>query len=126
VGRAAWWVGEAWVAALAALGVADAVVHRGSLVRTVWSSKVCFAGLGPGEVTVGHRKVVGISQRRTRAGVLFQCAVPLAWDPGPLLAALALSVAERSAAAVALEGAVLALEGRTAGEVEAAFAAGLP
>ena len=64
VGRAFHWVGEAWAAALLDLGV-EANVHGGGLVRTAWSAEVCFAGLGPGEVTVAGRKVVGISQRRT-------------------------------------------------------------
>ena len=40
--------------------------------------------------TVGGRKVVGMSQRRTKAGALFQCACLLAWDPSPLIAALGL------------------------------------
>src|SRR5690606_10658151 len=58
---AAHWLGDAWVAALAELGLAGAA-HRGGLVRRPWSELVCFAGLGPGEVTVGGRKVVGVSQ----------------------------------------------------------------
>jgi hypothetical protein len=41
---------------------------------------VCFAGLAAGEVIVDGAKVVGISQRRTRAGARFQCSVPLRWD----------------------------------------------
>ena len=45
---------------------------------------VCFAGLGPGEVTVDGRKVVGISQRRTRAWARFQCAALGRWDPAAL------------------------------------------
>ncbi len=126
VGRAAWWLGDVWVAALAASGLPGGEVHRGGLVRSAWSSQVCFAGLGPGEVTVGGRKAVGISQRRTRAGVLFQCALPLAWDPAPLLAALALSAADRSAAAEVLTGTVVALDGRSPAEVESAFSAALP
>ncbi len=56
-------------------------VHRGPAEATRWSRQVCFAGLGQGEVTVARRKVVGISQRRTRAGSLFQSAVHLL--PGP-------------------------------------------
>ena len=76
VGRAFWWLGEAWARAIGG----EAVVHRGALVRTQWSDRVCFAGLGPGEVTVGGRKVVGMSQRRTREGALFQCAALLEWD----------------------------------------------
>jgi lipoate-protein ligase A len=76
IGRAPLWLGEAWAAATG-LG---ADVHRGSMVRTRWSSLVCFAGLGPGEVTVGDAKVVGISQRRTRAGARFQCVVHRRFD----------------------------------------------
>ena len=68
VGRAGWWLGEVWAAALAAAGLPGGEVWRGAQVRSAWSDRVCFAGLGAGEVTVGGRKVVGISQRRTRAG----------------------------------------------------------
>lgn len=85
VGRAAHWVGEVWAGTLADLGWPGAVVHRGPMVRSPWSDLVCFAGLGPGEVTRHGRKVVGISQRRTRAGARFQCALVHVWDPGPLL-----------------------------------------
>lgn len=84
VGRAAWWVGEAWAAALVEAGVAGAEVHRGPMVRTALSRQVCFAGLGPGEVTAEGAKVVGIAQRRTRHLAWFQCAAPLRWDPEPL------------------------------------------
>lgn len=99
VGRSFWWLGDAWAAALASLGVADAgiQVHRGPLISSRWSSMVCFAGLGPGEVSAGGAKVVGISQRRTREGALFQCAVALAWDPATMPALLALDAASRAA-----------------------------
>lgn len=90
VGRAFWWLGDVWVSALAAVGVAGAAVHRGGLCVTQWSREVCFGGLGSGEVTVGERKVVGLSQRRTREGALFQCAVYGTWDPAPLVSALGL------------------------------------
>lgn len=80
VGRSTDWLGAAWVRALSTLGVA-AAVHRGRLGRTEASTLVCFAGLGPGEVVVDGRKVVGISQRRTRLGARFQCVVHLAPDP---------------------------------------------
>ena len=59
VGRATWWLGETWATALGALGVVAPDVHRGGIVTTPWSRLVCFAGLGPGEVTSGGRKVVG-------------------------------------------------------------------
>jgi lipoate-protein ligase A len=87
VGRAFHWLGDVWVGAV---GDAGAVAHRGPLLATPWSRHVCFAGVGPGEVTVAGRKVVGIAQRRTRAGALFQCAALLAWDPAPLVARLGL------------------------------------
>lgn len=80
VGRAFGWLGHVWAGALGALGVGEVAVHTGPLVRTPWSAAVCFAGLGPGEVTAGGRKVVGISQRRARSGALFQCAALLHWD----------------------------------------------
>jgi lipoate-protein ligase A len=116
VGRAFHWLGDAWAGALAALGVEDALVHRGALVRTPLSDLVCFAGLGPGEVTVGGAKAVGLAQRRTRAGALFQCAVHLRWDGERLAALLGL---DRVGAAV------LAL-GAPAGEVADALVAQLP
>lgn len=91
VGRATWWLGERWASALADLGAGPGplAVHRGGLVRSRWSALVCFAGLGPGEVTTATgAKVLGIAQRRTRAGARFQCAVPLRWDPTALAALL--------------------------------------
>jgi lipoate-protein ligase A len=89
IGVATHWLGDAWSAALVAMSVSRAVVHRGPLVRAPWSDVVCFAGLGPGEVTIDGRKVVGISQRRTRHFARFQCAALLAWDPAALVALLA-------------------------------------
>jgi lipoate---protein ligase len=95
VGRAFHWLGQAFVEALRAAGLA-ATWHDGPMLHTAWSRRVCFAGLGPGEVLVDGRKAVGLSQRRTRATVLFQCCVMLRWDPGPLLDLLALEPAERA------------------------------
>lgn len=126
VGRASWWLGRAWALALADLGVGGAEVHMGGLVRSEWSSLVCFAGLGPGEVTVGGRKVVGLAQRRARAGAVFQCAVPLAWRPADLVGLLALSAAEAERALADLGPRVLALGGREEGAVVDALVARLP
>lgn len=83
VGRAFGWVGRAWAEALGGCGVRDVAVHAGPMVRTAHSPLVCFAGVGPGEVCVGGAKVVGISQRRTRAAARFQCAALARWDPVP-------------------------------------------
>ena len=89
VGRSFHWLGEAWAGALGDLGV-TAEWHAGPFLPSPWSRLVCFAGLGPGEVTVEGRKVVGVSQRRTREGSLFSCAALLAWAPARLLDVLAL------------------------------------
>jgi lipoate-protein ligase A len=102
VAVASHWLGSTWAVALRRAGAAAVAVHRGRLVRTPWSSLVCFAGLGPGEVTVGGRTVVGISQRRTRHGARFQVAVLAQWDVVGILALLALSDGDRAAAASAL------------------------
>lgn len=126
VGRASWWLGRAFAEALGDLGVTDARVHHGPVVRTAWSAALCFAGLGPGEVTVGGRKVVGLAQRRTRLGALFHCAVPLVLDPAAVAGLLAAGPAERAAAASHLAGGVLALTGRAASEVAGALVARLP
>lgn len=80
IGRSMWWLGEAWQVALAALGVSTRV-HHGSYVASAWSSTVCFAGLGAGEVTADGRKLVGISQRRTRDGARLQSMCHLRWRP---------------------------------------------
>lgn len=77
------WVGERWSAAVAPFTTSAVdgdpigpdrrlTVHRGGMVDTAWSRLVCFAGLGPGEVSLGGRKLVGLSQRRTRFGIRVQ------------------------------------------------------
>ncbi|MGH9002957.1 MAG: lipoate--protein ligase family protein, partial [Acidimicrobiia bacterium] len=101
VGRAFHWLGAAWVEVLATGGVA-ARCHHGAMQRTPWSDWVCFAGLGPGEVTVAGRKAVGFSQRRTRDGALFQCCALASWEPERLLDLLALDETERARAAAEL------------------------
>jgi lipoate---protein ligase len=85
-------LGEAWAEALGD----GAEVHRGGMVHTAWSALVCFAGLGPGEVTRAGRKLVGISQRRTRDAARLQCAVYSTWDPGTLASVLRLEPADRT------------------------------
>lgn len=82
------WIGGHVRDALAALGVTS-TVHGGPMSRGRWDSLVCFAGRGPGEVLdEGGRKLVGISQRRTRSGSRFQCMVHTRWSPGLLRALL--------------------------------------
>lgn len=100
VARAFDWIGDTWAQALEHLGLAGVSVHRGGLAAcTPWSSLVCFGGVGTGEVLgADGRKVVGVSQRRTRAGAWFHSACVRRWDPDPLLDVLALSAEQRRAA----------------------------
>ena len=70
------WIGERWRDALS-LQLDEALVrslevHRGGMVESAWSHLVCFAGVGPGEVLSDGRKLVGLSQRRTRHGLRVQ------------------------------------------------------
>jgi hypothetical protein len=75
--RSSAWLGSAWLSALDALGVRDLEVHAGRLVRDSWSDIICFAGVGPGEVCWKNRKLVGLAQRRTRAGARFHTMSPV-------------------------------------------------
>ena len=101
------WLGSTWAGALGRLGVPDTEVQGpGPGVCTRWSSLVCFGGVGAGEVTVADRKVVGLAQRRNRAGAWFHGACVLRWEPSLLLELLDLSPGERAAAAAGLRAVV--------------------
>ena len=71
-------VGRAWATVL---GAADGnlagrlEVHTGGVTLGAWAELVCFAGLGPGEVLLDGRKLVGLSQRRSRDWSRVQCQV---------------------------------------------------
>ena len=124
VGRAFHWLGRSFVAALQGLEL-DASWHDGPMRHSRWSRQVCFAGLGPGEVVVDRRKVVGMSQRRTRAGALFQCCVMLNWKPSALLDVLALEPEERSQAAADLRAVATGVGPEREEDLRAAFLAAL-
>jgi lipoate---protein ligase len=64
-------------------------VHDGPMETTRWSSTVCFDGVGAGEVLLGGRKLVGISQRRTRHAARLQCCWYSRYDPARLVEFLA-------------------------------------
>lgn len=100
VARAFDWLGAGWVAALRAAGIGPVTAHAGRLVRDRWSDLVCFGGLGRGEVAIEdqrgrRRKILGISQRRTRQAARFQCALLHHWDPAGLVSLLALTPDDR-------------------------------
>ena len=82
VGDSSLWLGQVFVEVLTAFGQENLELHRGALMKSTWSSLICFAGKGPGEVFAADgSKIVGISQRRTRDWARFQCAVSLRWRP---------------------------------------------
>ncbi len=105
VTRAAYPIGDAWVEALVAAGLPrrELAVHRGALVKAPHSRRLCFLGLGPGEVLWGGRKVVGLSQRRSRAGAWFFTMAPLRTAPAREAGLLTLDAAGRAEVAAALE-----------------------
>ncbi len=80
VGRAFLWLGRLLAEVLESLGV-EADVHTGGLRSGPWSDLLCFGGLGPGELSVGGRKLIGLSQRRTRDRARFQGVVYPRWCP---------------------------------------------
>jgi lipoate-protein ligase A len=100
VAEAAAWVGAWWNGALGVLGAGgaadaadagnsggatDRVVHRGRAVPGPQGGLVCFSGRGPGELFAAGRKVMGISQWRSREGSLFHTCAYAHWDPRPLI-----------------------------------------
>jgi lipoate-protein ligase A len=109
------WLGQTWVDALAALGVAADLVDipaaradgssAGPLVR-----RACFGGRSPYEVLAGGRKLVGFSQIRRRQGALFQVGVYTRWPGRELAQLLRAADDERAALTAALAGRVAGLD----------------
>ncbi|MCB1027955.1 MAG: hypothetical protein KDB24_09360 [Microthrixaceae bacterium] len=111
VGRSFDRIGSVLADALSAAGVA-ASAHRGPGAWDALGRLVCFAGVGPGEcLTPDGRKVLGLSQRRTREQVRVQAmaylevpvAATLAAIPDRLLPAAADGVSPQPRAAVMAE-----------------------
>ena len=118
VSVAAEWVGRWWVQALSASGGPTGAafsIHAGRSVAGRLGGLVCFAGRGPGEVFEGDRKVVGLSQWRSREGALFSSCAYTSWDPEPLLELLDFAEGERVELAAELGG----VRGRPAPIVDA-------
>lgn len=80
--RAANWAGELWSAAAASFTDEPVAVHRGRSTGGRWGRLICFAGLGPAEVSAGGRKIVGISQRRSRDWIRIQTMARIAPGDG--------------------------------------------
>jgi len=107
IGRSFYWLGQAFADAIAkVLGLpadqAEVEVHRGAAQKTPWSKVLCYAGLGSGEVTVGGRKVVGMSQRRSRSGAWIHSMALLGERGGDLANLLSGTAQDRAEAHGAL------------------------
>ena len=89
------WLGELWVSALRGVGLSG-VVYDGEIRKNELSPFVCFAGLTTGEVTLFGKKIIGISQRRTREGAWFQCAALFSWPVKAIVDLLHLEPREKS------------------------------
>ncbi len=83
--EAAAWVAAWWRAALSRSGVDGLEAHAGRAQPGDLGDLVCFAGRGPGEVFSSGRKVVGLSQWRSREGSLFSSCAYAVWDPVPTI-----------------------------------------
>jgi lipoate-protein ligase A len=96
------WLGDVWVATLAALGisaapVAVAAARADTAALDPLVRRACFGGLSPYEVLAGGRKLVGFAQVRRRQGALIQVGVYTRWPGRALADLLALSADERTA-----------------------------
>lgn len=111
------WLGERLAEVLRPHVDGQLSVHGAGMVSTDWSSLICFDGVGPGEVLVDGRKLVGISQRRTRAASRLQCCWYRRYEPQRLVDLLAIgpSVADLAPVAVLDVPADVVLDGLTDG-----------
>ncbi|MBI4883265.1 MAG: hypothetical protein HY826_04340 [Actinobacteria bacterium] len=90
IGRSMLWVGELWQRALAAVGVtAEVSTTVADSATPSWARRICFTGVGNGEVLLAGRKLVGVSQRRTRSAARFQSLCHLRWRPEVVVALMA-------------------------------------
>lgn len=124
IGKSFYWLGEVFADALkSVLSGAEIRVHRAGVVSSPWSKVLCFSGLGAGEVLVGGRKVVGMSQRRQRNGAWIHSMALLSEQATELAGYVSGPLELRASARAALEksgliGAELLAEPLTAALVE--------
>lgn len=68
-------IGSMFMELLSKYSSDDLHMHEGGLSGGSLARTICFAGLGPGEITFEGSKMVGISQRRNAQGSVFQCTL---------------------------------------------------
>ncbi|WP_129629266.1 lipoate--protein ligase family protein [Candidatus Oscillochloris fontis] len=109
------WLGEAWLATLAQLGVAASMVsiaeaREDRQTLPLLLRRVCFAGRSPYEILSGGRKLVGFSQVRRRQGMLLQVGVYMRWSGAALAQLLELSAVEAQALVSEMQERVVGLD----------------
>jgi lipoate---protein ligase len=100
-------VGEWWAGAL---DIRGSSVHRQGMDYAPGGDLVCFAGVGPGEVLVGGRKLVGLAQWRSREGALVHGCAYRTWDPLELVDLLAMGEEARNRLTAGLRDAAVGLD----------------
>ncbi len=95
IGRSFEWLGDLFARVVGG----GSEPHRGALVAADGSNLVCFLGTGPGELVSDGRKLVGVSQRRTREWCRFQCVAYMAPIHALVVDALVIDESRRSALA---------------------------
>ena len=86
IAKASIWIGRIWDDALKRLDV-ECFLFDENFSRTEASDLICFIGRAPGELFIGNRKILGISQRRSKFGTRFQCALIINWKPEHMIGA---------------------------------------
>lgn len=94
--RSFFWLGATIRDALAACGCDALELHEAGLTQNAWSQLVCAASVGPGEVMMKGRKVVGLSQKRRRAFAVFQCMINRKFAARAMSDALGIAELQRS------------------------------
>lgn len=107
--------GRWWLEALGAAGALHLTLHVGAVVDDPDLRVACFTGAGPGEVFLGTRKLVGVTQWRVREGTFLSTVCPVR-DSREIVDALA---APPPGLAAALDHARLGELGVGPGDVEA-------
>ena len=86
IAKASIWIGKIWHNALKRLDIECSLFDE-NFSRSEASDLICFVGRAPGELFINDRKILGISQRRSKFGTRFQCALIINWKPEHMIAA---------------------------------------
>ena len=86
IAKASIGIGTIWHEALKRLDIECSLFEQ-KFTRSEASDLICFISRAAGELFVKNRKILGISQRRSKFGTRFQCALIINWKPEQMIAA---------------------------------------